>query len=472
MKKSTKIVGVILALSILAGAVALPYYYYKGYCWTKKIISNVRGHQGPGKFVNKKLLRTKYSKALPEWARTQINEDLSSFKHFSEQDVNLAYKHLRTGYNRLAKVTISPTDVSIEYPKRAPSQDRRSKTMRNAFNFLREQNLIEPMDFILSFSDYLDFDLNINFLDASKLSKEEIDKEFHLFRKRFLLVKNKQTYILHDTVENNDKEIDIKILAQSIQDLIHRGFNKQPLDENQNNKLLTCLGQNGYIDDVQEILFVKSLPAIPFFTFAKDTSIPIENKAILIPDWMNLYAWPKLSPLISKANQHYNWNKKEDKLFWRGGVNDASNFRRKLVNMSADNYALVDAKFTEGNDKAPRVAPTEHLNYRYQIAIDGARGTWERIVWQLAANSTLLKPKSTHIQWFHKGIQPNVHYVEVNSAEDSVANALQDLQQNPQYAEKIANNGMVFANENLSIEDMFIYMANALNQYNETINHD
>lgn len=113
----------------------------------------------------------------------------------------------------------------------------------------------------------------------------------------------------------------------------------------------------------------------------------------------------------------------------------------------------------------------KHVQYKYQISIDGARATWERPVWQLQSNALMFKQKSTHHQWFYKGIIPNQHYIEVETLED-IVNGICWAEQNPEQAKQIAHNATVFANHHLQLEDMYLYLVYLLKSYQQKVQHN
>ena len=224
-----------------------------------------------------------------------------------------------------------------------------------------------------------------------------------------------------------------------------------------------------FILSFQDVPRLKSKIPLPIFAFAKDVSIPIEKDLILMPDWMNLRHWTELRPRIQYAIKLFPWEKKINQVFWRGGNADSTGFRHQLVSLSQQYPQLIDAQITQ-HDVNPQgfTTPEAHLLYRYQITIDGARCAWERLLWQLHSNCLVFKHASSQEQWFYKGIAPNVHYISVRD-EKALLQAIQQAEASPQKTQAIIQNAQKFAEENLEIEDMYLYLAILVQHYSERL---
>ncbi len=262
--------------------------------------------------------------------------------------------------------------------------------------------------------------------------------------------------------------------------------------------VISFLAKNNYIPNTEFILCLEDyLPVnknptkyLPIFTFSKDLNSPGEKSLILIPDWMNLRSWPKLRSKIKYANSVYSWNNKENLLIWRGGIADSTGFRFKLVKLALKHPHLINAGIVERNvewdtkikilannygrseqdviNMESFIQPEQHLKYKYQISIDGARCTWERLIWQLHAKSLVFKYESTQKQWFYNGIKPFEHYIPIFSEQDLLTK-LEWAKKHESNVLAIINNANNFARNNLEIEDMFAYIAFLINQYTQRL---
>lgn len=133
-------------------------------------------------------------------------------------------------------------------------------------------------------------------------------------------------------------------------------------------------------------------------------------------------------------------------MFWRGADTgysfyvdevwaDLPNYypRNYLVQLSAENPEIIDAKFTGEKMRdhsrddlgmrdysGPWVPIGEHMLYRWLLSVDGWTAAWLRPAWIMASNSVLLMQETNKIEWFYYRLEPKVHYYPV-------ANNLSDL---------------------------------------------
>ena len=55
------------------------------------------------------------------------------------------------------------------------------------------------------------------------------------------------------------------------------------------------------------------------------------------------------------------------------------------------------------------------LNHRHLLDLDGAVNAWSGLFWKLYSNSLVVKITSVWEQWYYDQLEPNVHYVAVDS---------------------------------------------------------
>lgn len=208
-------------------------------------------------------------------------------------------------------------------------------------------------------------------------------------------------------------------------------------------------------------------PSVPIFTFAKDISIPSEKDLILIPDYYNLHASFQILPKIKAARNRVPWEKKKALLFFRGGTFDSTGFRHKLVALSAQYPEKIDAQFV--NSKMGKfVEPVFHLNYKYLASIDGARCTWDRLVWHLYSNCLVFKTTSNQVQWFYKGIKPYRHYIPIRD-ESLLLDKMAWFDAHPEEVRTIIERASHFVEDNLTLEDMFHYYLVLIQEYSKRL---
>ena len=214
----------------------------------------------------------------------------------------------------------------------------------------------------------------------------------------------------------------------------------------------------------QEVLTPQKSTPAPIFTFSKNRMIPIQKDLILVPDWMNMKSWPFLEKAFRTARPERPLMGRHQVLFWRGAQTDWTGQRAALVAQGHDS-PLIDAQFAGEPGMAPFVPTIDHLDYAFQVNIDGACCAWERLVWQLNSGSVVFKGPSPHVQWFYKGIQPGVHYLDLPAGKEEIHAVIEGLCNDPQAAQKLADAALDFAENNLRIEHMYGYMALLVKQY-------
>ena len=240
------------------------------------------------------------------------------------------------------------------------------------------------------------------------------------------------------------------------------------------NSVIRLLAAKGYLPDCEFIVALNDYLAfvpkgmttpVPILSFAKHTQIPVEKDTILIPDWMNVRYWDVLRGRIELANRLYPWKSKKNLIHWRGGSADSMQHRQQLVSL-ASHCKFLDVGLVDGPTAIPKMDPEESIEYKYQISLDGARCTWERMVWQMTANTVLIKPDSPQIQWFHRGLKPFKNYVPIAAVDEKNIKAVYTwLQEHDKEAEEISRRANQFAKDNFKTEDFFAYYAVLLQHY-------
>jgi hypothetical protein len=216
---------------------------------------------------------------------------------------------------------------------------------------------------------------------------------------------------------------------------------------------------------------------VPVFTFSKDLDTPREKDLILIPDWMNLRSNVDIRNQIKSGNEMFPWEKKKPLAVWRGGENDSTGFREKMVNLTKLYPNIIDAEFVGPNlfsiktniNRSYYMSTKNQLEYKYLVTIDGYRGAWERVVWQLFSNSLMLKHQTNQVQWFYNGIKPNVHYLSFKN-EDELLQKIKWAENHQEEVKLITKNANNFAENNLTLEDMYHYTAVLLQEYTKKVN--
>lgn len=241
--------------------------------------------------------------------------------------------------------------------------------------------------------------------------------------------------------------------------------------------IFAFIAQKGYVNNVSFLLRltdffaedsgIEELNFAPILTTSKDLNNKIENKLILIPDYMSLEDIPKFTPRILYANKNYPWAKKEHKVLWRGGEADISGFRHSLVAYNQEHpNGLVDAKFVV--DAGSYMPPEVQVKAKFLLNIDGHTAAWTRPIWQLLSNSVFVKQESPLTQWYYQALIPDVHFVPVNNDPTMLETTL--AKYSDEQLQTIAMAGHEFAMHNLMIDDMVAYMVMTLQKYEQLQN--
>lgn len=136
----------------------------------------------------------------------------------------------------------------------------------------------------------------------------------------------------------------------------------------------------------------------------------------------------------------------------------------KISGPIGDNYPseiIIQTKPCVGNN----LSISSHLQYKYQILVDGHVSAFSGAYWRLFSCCVMFKPISPWTQWYYQELRPYENYIPYQ-ADTS------DLVQNMQWAIEhdgevfdIAQKAYQFANENLRHSDVMLYVYLLLNEY-------
>ncbi|MCX5924821.1 MAG: glycosyl transferase family 90 [Candidatus Dependentiae bacterium] len=223
----------------------------------------------------------------------------------------------------------------------------------------------------------------------------------------------------------------------------------------------------------------------PLFAFSKHRIL--NNNIILMPDPDVLENYDTLYTQALEGSKVYPWAHKIKKAFWRGGANhqDFSSLdtfkkspRFNLVATSKAHPFLIDALFTsvdgsaevkhwleKNNFLGDYLSIKDHLQYAYQIQIDGFTAAWARMYWQLFCNAIMLKQESNNIQWYYEPLQPYVHYIPLAHDVADIEEKITWADTHNQEVQQIIKNANTFANNNLGYPDILLYIYTLLTEY-------
>jgi hypothetical protein len=209
-----------------------------------------------------------------------------------------------------------------------------------------------------------------------------------------------------------------------------------------------------------------------------------------------------LEPTLAEVKKgDIEWNKKIDKLFWRGVFTDNlltkrfinlnelklyfkedfCSSRMKLVKLSRDYFDLLDANFFDRKDWNVSITQllhsyglnrlasfaniADHLKYKYQICIDGQSTTQPGFVWRLWSNSCVFKVYSPNYEWFYKGLTPWVHFIPVESDVTDLVEKITWAKNHDNEVQQIIENAHDFSRTFLNTQFHLLYTYKVLCKY-------
>lgn len=222
---------------------------------------------------------------------------------------------------------------------------------------------------------------------------------------------------------------------------------------------------------------------IPVLTYSKDPAIG--SRSVLIPDSEALEGNYVLLHQVQHGISEFPWKKKKELAFWRGATTGGrytkENYKKlprtKLVDLSKQHPEIIDARFTtiitesdevkEGLKSylATPVSVFSHLQYKYQLLIDGHCSAFSRAYWQLNSKCLTFKQDSPYVQWFYGALKPNVHYIPVKRDLSDLLLQIQWAKKHDKDSRRIAKNAHIFFHEHLLRDDIYYYLYLVLQEY-------
>jgi len=246
---------------------------------------------------------------------------------------------------------------------------------------------------------------------------------------------------------------------------------------------------------LNKIYNLKDKKTAPIFVSAKNKNL---NRAVLLVDWYydilseKKGSWNGLIEEIQSNQSRWPWEKKINKLFWRGvpsdggGLSETINWanypRGKLVYLS--HFVApqdIDAAFAGACFEDPRfilapefkkhvpcsnmVSQVDHLQYKYQPVMDGVTSTWPGYQWRLLSGCVTFKQETDEIMWFYEPLSPWVHYIPFQKDCSDILERIHWARSHDKQAKKIAKNAKHFVLNNLMPEHILLYCYKALLTY-------
>lgn len=252
-------------------------------------------------------------------------------------------------------------------------------------------------------------------------------------------------------------------------------------------------------DEVPQVEGIEKIKHFPLFVMSKNLDNEYEKDKFLLPDvFMVEKSWPKLIKDIDNTKHLYPWDKKIEKIYWRGGATGSMNMgynletydklpRITIVSLSRSYPDLIDAKMVglfefQNNESSqqlnyifrilfggdsPKVREVDHMHFKYLAAIDGNTCTWKRVPWIMLSNSVLVKQETDNIEWFYSAIKPYEHYIPINSRLTDIFQKLEWMKSHDDEVRAISMRAQNFVKNNLMPEDIMAHTAIILNEYSK-----
>jgi protein glucosyltransferase len=200
---------------------------------------------------------------------------------------------------------------------------------------------------------------------------------------------------------------------------------------------------------------------IPIFASSKDISKDTRKNIILIPDGNNLARWKHSITSIYYADKAYNWEEKDNEIFWRGQIKGKT--RKKIIKL-AEKHPFINAKHASKSEEG-YIIPELQIKHKYLLSLDSYGPSLTGFLWKLASNSVVIKQDSTYIQWYYAAMKPWVHYVPIKSDLSNIEEVFAQITKQDKKVKKIAIKSNEFVYKNLTYEDMLVYIYHALKVY-------
>lgn len=285
---------------------------------------------------------------------------------------------------------------------------------------------------------------------------------------------------------------DLNLIRFTIKDrCVSFSLSTKNLEHRQFRHILTAIEKLNELVVLPDVDFILSLEdgftqevGVPLFVYAKAKTA---SSLVLMPDFKALTGYPTLRQKITKGNKKWPWEKKTDKAFWRGcttgGWLTAHNWnqiaRVKLALLSHSHPDKIDALLTGVVQCDPEIPPLiqkqglvgkkvsqlDHLKYKCLVDVDGNSCSFERYFWALLSNCIVLKQITPNIQWYYAGLKPYEHFVPVKEDLSDLLEKIQWVETHDKEAKQIAEKATAFIKNEVSIEDVFVYMAHLLQEY-------
>ncbi|OGN59705.1 MAG: hypothetical protein A3F40_04545 [Chlamydiae bacterium RIFCSPHIGHO2_12_FULL_27_8] len=343
---------------------------------------------------------------------------------------------------------------------------------------------------------YLKYLSNYNLFIKSKEKKRWIDERFlkdtkDFEGKKISIEAIDQTYNLINQNLPSEKEnfIRFRIVNNNLYRYVPKGeiLSKREIPFEKALRTLSKIRKLPDLDIIysdQDGTPLKGINKNFYITQNKDNQAPIFSRAklknapyiILIPDYHSLSKdWYDDLKKFKIENKKSLWEKKKNIAFWRGALH--TDERTKLCDISLDYKNHLDAGLgTEHSIKKEHekffrgyIKREDQLNYKYLPVLDGIMCTYNGYQWRLLSNSVVFKQESDEEQWFYDLLKPYTHYIPIKRDMSDLIDRIDFARENDSKCKEISENATKFIIENLTFEDVYLYLFKTLENYSKIL---
>ncbi|KAI4487928.1 hypothetical protein M0802_011690 [Mischocyttarus mexicanus] len=229
---------------------------------------------------------------------------------------------------------------------------------------------------------------------------------------------------------------------------------------------------------------------LPIFSFSKTP----QYYDIMYPAWafweggpaISLYPrglgrWDQHRQLLDKASKNIPWDKKKEKVFFRGSR--TSSERDNLILLSRENPNLIDAQYTKNQawksdedtlhaPPASEVPLESHCAYKYLFNYRGVAASF-RYKHLFLCRSLVFHVGDEWTEFYYDAMKPWIHFIPV--PKDATQTHLKELIQfaidNDALSEEIANRGRDFIWHKLRMKDITCFWKKLLKSYGKVLSY-
>lgn len=216
----------------------------------------------------------------------------------------------------------------------------------------------------------------------------------------------------------------------------------------------------------------------PIFSWCGST----DTKDIVMPTYditastLEAMGGVMLDLLSVQGNTDTPWERKIEKLFWRGrdscrerlDLIDISRKHPDLFNASITNFFFYKGEMDKYGPGQKHISFFNFFEYKYQLNIDGSVAAY-RFPYLLAGDSLVLKQKSKYYEYFYNDAVPGKHYMPVKSDLSDLVEKITWAKKHDKDALEIAKAARQFARDNLLPRDVLCYHVVLFNEWSKRL---